>query len=144
MTECNKLLKSVRFGRHQYELEGVAGIRKVVELTSNSVVWTTLTTLPSEGLNFREDCIMVLQGTLPSACHLRIWFRVHAEPLNPSSESRDALASERLKESVLRTHCRTAADFFQSVEKALANEAYTPHPCKPFRFNDNKPELVSE
>lgn len=125
-------MKSVRFGRYQYELEGVAGIRKVIEPTSDSVVWTTLAALPSEVVNFREDCIMNLQGSSPTACHLRIWFQVYAESFSLSPEAHEGLASERLKESVLRSHCRTAADFFQSVEKTLANEVYIPHPCNAF------------
>lgn len=97
MTECNKLMKSVRFGRYQYELEGVAGIRKVIEPTSDSVVWTTLAALPSEVVNFREDCIMNLQGSSPTACHLRIWFQVYAESFSLSPEAHEGLASVRLK-----------------------------------------------
>lgn len=111
-------------------MEGIATNRKLIEDDRNRFLWSTLSYLPEAASSFREDCIMALQPISASAspmCLLQIWYCVYAEPFTTSNPWIQASQeSKQLKESVLRSHCRTTGDFFQSVEKMLANEAYNP------------------
>lgn len=111
----------------------MSAVREIVEADRICVVWSTLAPLPSESMTVREDCIMAARPCAPlstPACLLQIWYRVYAEPIGlVSSGIQTDPASEMLKESVLRSHCRTTGEFFQSIEKVLANEVYSHHPC---------------
>lgn len=119
----NKSVKSIRFGHQQFQMEGVGTRRKIMEPDRIRLLWTTLSFLLKTTLTIREDCIMALQGTTSVSTRLQIWYRVSAEP-----ESELDPESEILKESALRSHCRTTGEFFQSLEKMLANEVYIPYP----------------
>lgn len=110
-------------------MEGFGTKRSIVEADRIRLFWSTLSFLPSAALIVREDSIVALQSTSSSAsvssCLLKVWYRVYAEPIAPSNATRQAdnLEATLLKESVLRSHCRSTGEFFQSVERRLANEA---------------------
>lgn len=122
----SKSVKSIRFGHQHFQMEGIGTRRKIVEADRIRLLWTTLSFLSKAALTIREDCIMALQGTTSVSTRLQIWYRVSAEPSSPESELDPE--SEILKESALRSHCRTTGEFFQSLEKMLANEVYIPYP----------------
>lgn len=102
--------------------------RSVLDAARYRLLWSTLAFLPEAASRIREECIMALEtaSVSPPECRLQIWYRVGAEPL--VSESLPDPESKRLQESVLRSHCRTTGDFFQSLERLLADEVYHPYP----------------
>lgn len=108
-------------------MEGACTTREIKEPDRIRFIWSTLSYLPDAAVSFREDCIIALEtpAESPATCQLQIWYRVFAEPLTSNVQTEPE--STLLMESVLRSHCRTTGEFFQSVENMLANEAY--HPC---------------
>lgn len=122
-------VKSVRFGHQQHKMEGICSRRTIVETDRNRVIWLSVSFLPDAGVCFREECIMALKDTSASgsACLLRNWYRVFAEPFaSADSEPQIIPECEQLQESVLRSHCRATGEFFHAVEKSLSNEVYDP------------------
>lgn len=124
-------MKSVRFGNLQHNMEGLCSKRIIVEADRIRILWSTISFLPTAATNIREDSILALQcttsGSTP-ACLLQIWYRVAAEPFAPRDTKLQVDSqNELLTESVLRSHCRTTGEFFQSVEKMLANEVFNTH-----------------
>lgn len=130
----NTTVRSVRFGRQQYKMDGIGMRRSVLDADRYRLLWSTLAFLPEAVSRIREESIMALQPTSvsPPACLLQIWYRVSAEPfVSSNSEFLPDSELKRLKESVLRSHCRTTGDFFQSLERLLADEVYNPYPSNP-------------